>query len=476
MCGRKLPLFLAILAGNRLELQGYVLLCYTYRYVAGPSASVASRVLVGVCLWVMDGTREHERPGLLQRDFATVCTFTCLKYVVVRHRVSHLSEWWPWRPTHLLQVFFVDRAFVGPFRDERRSSCVSKQKVLCMKYCLAPTAVVLGPPALSRWRCSGAYRLPQTMFISERRWIKVVAHVIRRLWDMDGKPSSFLAARARQQQSTAAANAVAAGPLGVGFQQPAWRPVGGGRRVAAAGGRHGGAERFLGADTVGDDGVEDDDYEENPESFLGGLTAGSRSDSAGGWGASAISADDADGGYYFGVEGGGGDGGGEALRAWEEEGEGWVGAGRSLAWAPGGEDFEEFGAGEEDSLRGEGRLLSRAPPQGPGAATPGRRRRFQHGGGGGGGGGYSGENGKEGTRPAGMWEVTPPAHVAALRRGRRQGGGGAGRDGGRRGGGPAYLRGVQSRIGPQLDAHKERLRKVGYYCMQQCCSRFFMRT
>eukprot|EP00752_Nemacystus_decipiens_P010533 g9379.t1 len=69
---------------------------------------------------------------------------------------------------------------------------------------------------------------------------------------------------------------------------------------------------------------------------------------------------------------------------------------------------------------------------------------------------------KEGTRPAGMWEVTPPAHVAALRRGRRQGGGGGGggREGGRRGGGPAYLRDVQSRIGPHLNAHRERLRKI----------------
>ncbi|CAM9432499.1 unnamed protein product, partial [Scytosiphon promiscuus] len=35
-----------------------------------------------------------------------------------------------------------------------------------------------------------------------------------------------------------------------------------------------------------------------------------------------------------------------------------------------------------------------------------------------------------------------------------------GGDGGRTGGGPAYLRGVQSRIGPQVDAHKDRLRKI----------------
>lgn len=72
---------------------------------------------------------------------------------------------------------------------------------------------------------------------------------------------------------------------------------------------------------------------------------------------------------------------------------------------------------------------------------------------------------KEGTRPAGMWEVTPPAHVAAMREQRGGGGrggvmmgkGGKGKGEGSR---PAYLRGVQSKIGPQVDAHKERLRKV----------------
>lgn len=273
---------------------------------------------------------------------------------------------------------------------------------------------------------------------------------------MDGSPSSFLAARARRQSTAAAkglpakpaaaatAAAAAAGPLGMGFQQPVWRPVGGG----------GGAGRFV------------RDEEENTESFLGELTADSRSDSAGGWGGSlaappsAISADEVDGEYY-------GVGGGGALRAWEEEGESWVGAGRSMAWAPGRED-EVVGARGGDGSQGDGegggdgRLLFRPPPQGPRAAR-GQRRRPQDGRRGGGDGG---EDWKEGTRPAGMWEVTPPAHVAALRRERRHGGGR--RDGGRRGSGPAYLRGVQSRIGPQLDAHKERLRKVGCRSLAFC--------
>ncbi|CAN0512365.1 unnamed protein product, partial [Ectocarpus sp. 12 AP-2014] len=85
-----------------------------------------------------------------------------------------------------------------------------------------------------------------------------------------------------------------------------------------------------------------------------------------------------------------------------------------------------------------------------GAGDAGRARRAGVGGAG------SGADWKEGTRPAGMWEVSPPAHVVASSRtakGRRG-------PGARRESGPAYLRGVQSRIGPQLDAHKDRLRKI----------------
>lgn len=68
---------------------------------------------------------------------------------------------------------------------------------------------------------------------------------------------------------------------------------------------------------------------------------------------------------------------------------------------------------------------------------------------------------KEGTRPAGMWEVTPPSHVSAMRRGGKQrssvkaaGGRGGGREI------PAYLRDVQSKIGAQVEEHRHRARRV----------------
>lgn len=322
------------------------------------------------------------------------------------------------------------------------------------------------------------------MFVSERQWIKVVAHVVRRLWDMDGIPqnSAAAAARARRPRTTAAATgpsrklsgggggaAAAAVPFGLDFQQPPWRPTGGGRR------REGGA--FSGNHRSGGGGAGLD----HTESFLSGLTAAaeSRSDFAatGEWesaaAASRMTADDRDDGVeeeedgfrleVVGREDGGGgeeEEDGALLRAWEEEGESWVGAGRSLAWAPG--DEEDSGRG------GRGGLSFDAAPQLP-RGSGGQRNQLlrgrQHGRrGGGGGDGGVGKNWKEGTRPAGMWEVTPPAHVVALRRGSRQAGGRGGtgrRDGGGGGGGPAYLRGVQSRIRPQLDAHKERVRKVG---------------
>ncbi|CAB1102446.1 unnamed protein product [Ectocarpus sp. CCAP 1310/34] len=291
---------------------------------------------------------------------------------------------------------------------------------------------------------AGWMRDGQNMFVSERRWIKVVAHVIRRLWDMDGRPEDVAAAggaagtaaqRRRRTISTAAAGPsrkpaavpATAAPFGMEFQQPVWKRGGGGRYL-----------RVTRAD-----------------SFVGGLEEDSRSDTTR-WGGfsetSRISASDGDGGPYPG-EGVGGDDD-EALRAWEEA-EDWVGAGRSIARAP-GEEQEDYAQEEAGDLFAAARGLgavhgsSRRRTQSAGAGGAGRARHVGVGGAG------SGADWKEGTRPAGMWEVSPPAHVvASSRTGRGRRGQGA-----RRESGPAYLRGVQSRIRPQLDAHKDRLRKI----------------
>ncbi|CAM9995975.1 unnamed protein product [Ectocarpus fasciculatus] len=211
----------------------------------------------------------------------------------------------------------------------------------------------------------------QNMFVSERRWIKVVAHVIRRLWDMDGRPEDVAAAAAQRRRRTItttaapgpsrtkpAAVAATAAPFGMEFQQPVWRPVGGrrGSAAAAAGGGAGGGRYLRGGEAANVTGA---------HSFLGGLEEDSRSDTTG-WGgfsaASRISASD--------VDGGGGDD--EALRAWEEA-EDWVGAGRSIAWAP-GEEQEEYAQGEAGGLF--------AAPRGLGAVHGSRRHRTQSGGGG----------------------------------------------------------------------------------------------
>ncbi|CAN0137607.1 unnamed protein product [Ectocarpus fasciculatus] len=218
---------------------------------------------------------------------------------------------------------------------------------------------------------AGWMRDGQNMFVSERRWIKVVAHVIRRLWDMDGRPEDVAAAAAQRRRRTItttaapgpsrtkpAAVAATAAPFGMEFQQPVWRPVGGrrGSAAAAAGGGAGGGRYLRGGEAANVTGA---------HSFLGGLEEDSRSDTTG-WGgfsaASRISASD--------VDGGGGDD--EALRAWEEA-EDWVGAGRSIAWAP-GEEQEEYAQGEAGGLF--------AAPRGLGAVHGSRHRRTQSGGGG----------------------------------------------------------------------------------------------
>ncbi|CBJ25454.1 expressed unknown protein [Ectocarpus siliculosus] len=245
------------------------------------------------------------------------------------------------------------------------------------------TASTQGGAEAGGWMRDG-----QNMFVSERRWIKVVAHVIRRLWDMDGRPEDVAAAggaagaaaqRRRRTISTAAAGpsrkpatvAATAAPFGMEFQQPVWKPVGGRRgsvaaAAATAGGSGGGGGRFLRGGEA--------ENVTSAESFLGGLEADSRSDTTG-WGgfsaASRISASDGDGGPYPGEGGGGGgDDDDEALRAWEEA-EDWVGAGRSIARAP-GEEQEEHARGEAGGLF--------AAPRGLGAVHGSRRRRKQSGG------------------------------------------------------------------------------------------------
>ncbi|CAM9890081.1 unnamed protein product, partial [Hapterophycus canaliculatus] len=238
----------------------------------------------------------------------------------------------------------------GRARAARRSAKDVHLVMALARECLPPTlahaardtstlssASTQGGDAEAGWLRGG-----QNMFVSERRWIKVVAHVIRRLWDMDGTPESVATARRRPTTSPAAAAAAAAtvsatpAPFAAEFQQPAWRPAGrgaGARRGGlfprgGGGGGGGGGDRYHGDD--------DEDGEAfssgfDAESFLEGppaAAADSRSDTTAGWGSSSLASR---------ATGGGSGGGGaeeEALRAWEEEGETWVGAGRSLAWAP----------------------------------------------------------------------------------------------------------------------------------------------
>jgi len=152
---------------------------------------------------------------------------------------------------------------------------------------------------------------------------------------------------------------------------------------------------------------------DHTESFLTGLTVAteSRSDfaSTGEWesaaGASRTTAGEDDGvdeENGFGVVGreeggGGGEEDGALLRAWEEEGESWVGAGRSLAWAPGEEEGSERGGRRGASFD------AAAPLPGGSGASRNQRLRGRHHGrrGGDGGGGGADETWKEGTRPAG---------------------------------------------------------------------------
>lgn len=173
------------------------------------------------------------------------------------------------------------------------------------------------------------------MFISERRWIRVVAHVVRRLWAMDGKSptahntaeykTANIAANAwlqRQQQqqqlgatgtgtskkkyphpaviagtATAAAAAAPYAEMAT-LQQPVWRPTGGagrlgrGRRhnspinssaddellsgVVGGGGR--GGDRAHRWSFLGEEGYpkDEEEQEKGPSSLLGGDLTDSR--------------------------------------------------------------------------------------------------------------------------------------------------------------------------------------------------------
>lgn len=85
------------------------------------------------------------------------------------------------------------------------------------------------------------------MFISEGRWLKLVAHIVRRLWQIDGTPQTAgttTSATHLQRASThplstkpPATSAAAAAPYATTFQQPPWRPSGNrardGRAVSA---------------------------------------------------------------------------------------------------------------------------------------------------------------------------------------------------------------------------------------------------
>lgn len=300
-----------------------------------------------------------------------------------------------------------------------------------------------------------------------------MAHVVRRLWDMDGTPNSGKNSKtnnknARNANVNAASTALAPYAMEE-FQQPVWRPTGGGHRgLSTSGGVSGGGHeggRFSPADHAFD--------ENNPEPFLRGLTTPYSEPTSWGSAASEMTEDDIGRGYL-------GDGGGDGRGRELDDVEDWVGAGRSLAWAPGegksagtddpGRDnvaryldglnlgkVEEVDGGREGKIAGNARADDeRRARRSPLAAAARRHAGTAH--------GRARQSvavartvEKEGTRPAGMWEVTPPPHVAAMKRVAKQG---PGNGGGLEKGGPAYLRGVQSKIGPQVGAHKERLRKV----------------
>ena len=273
--------------------------------------------------------------------------------------------------------------------------------------------------------------------------MKLVAHVVRRLWEIDGTPRSGGAGwRGPGDAPFRPPHTAVAGPAkashAIQLEQPAWRLVGG---------RHADDAAVTSRPAARLPGNRSDENVREGFSRSGGSF---RRDSM--WGSAA--ADD--------------DGAASTSRAWDKgqgDSELWTDAGRSLARAPDVSEevqlFDEPGAGEarvrgswgRGAYHDRGRSNSVAARdirgrRGGGKEVDGVRRKIAGRGRSGGGGGD-----KEGTRPAGMWQVTPPPHVAAVRRAKQV-------RGGSRKEGPAYLRGVQSKIGAQVGAHRERLRKV----------------
>lgn len=258
-----------------------------------------------------------------------------------------------------------------------------------------------------------------------------MAHVVRRLWEIDGNPrSDNVDSRGpggvpprdpRTANAGSARHAVMVPP-------PAWGPAGGGYRTATE-------TRRQSVQLHGVDGGEGN----VKEAFLGPAEQ-FRPDSS--WGSAASSS----------VSG--------KVGKNKSAVDFWVGArpptARPLGGSEGPKLFDDSGAGEAGWGRGgvhdrgrRGSVGTRGIGGGRGSVGiggSGVRRRVVNGGGG----------GKAGTRPAGMWQVTPAPHVAVMGRARHA----RAAAGNRKNELPAYLRGVRSKIGPQVGVHRERVRKV----------------
>lgn len=377
--------------------------------------------------------------------------------------------------------------------------------------------------------------VPQTLFISESRWIKVVAHVVRRLWEMNGT----IVERYTRQRVIAKSRGVASpspspapGPPHVASlrEGPKWRSAGNADFDIIGALSPGGSQDLIRASgrLVGDgtsheheDGVSSLSRElisarDQPAGEVHGAVElepgwATAADIAGGLSSSStigngvsvtnndtgagdvddqdnvvVDDDVLDAPSYSDLGNANLEDNAGLKEAWEHaEAEGkeavgvWVGAGHSRAWVTGdmeaprsmstpGEDKavslgETKEAGERlpifstlavaANISRQGLMSGAKEPATSATAQRGRRH-----------GGLNPVRGtpieKEGTRPAGMWEVTPPSHVAAMRRGGKQRSSvkAAGQGGGREI--PAYLRGVQSKIGAQVEEHRHRARRV----------------
>lgn len=251
--------------------------------------------------------------------------------------------------------------------------------------------------------------------------MKLVAHVVRRLWEIDGNPrgdnvdsrgsGGALPRDPHTENDASARHAVMVPP-------PVWGPAGGGYYTATE-------PRRKSAQLHEVDGGEGD----VKEAFLG-PSGQYRPDSS--WGSAASSSVSRN------------------VRKNKGEVDFRVGARPPVARAPGGSEspnfFDDSGAGgavwSRDGVHDRGIRGGRGSV---GVGNGVRRRAVDVGGG-----------GKAGTRSAGMWQVTPAPHVAVMGRARHA----RVAAGNRKNELPAYLRGVRSKIGPQVGVHRERVRKV----------------